>query len=146
MTSVKSLTWNCTNQTTSWLVHSLGIFGARTNHGQTWTHKTHHGPDLGEATTFPIIVFSMPLHGATSKWHFVPGLPSGSPEIPTVGVPATLGPHNFSCRPPIVMKSKAKLYPLLRDFQQYAACHLHTRKSGQFPTFSGRESNCQFDS
>jgi hypothetical protein len=23
------------------------------SHGQTWTHRTHHGPDLGEATTFP---------------------------------------------------------------------------------------------
>jgi hypothetical protein len=22
----------------------------------TWTHKTHHGPNLGEATTFPHIV------------------------------------------------------------------------------------------
>jgi hypothetical protein len=34
----------------------------------------------------------------TSKWHFVPGLPNGSPEIPIVGTPATLGPHNFVCR------------------------------------------------
>ncbi len=24
----------------------------------TWTHKTHHGPDSREATTFPLIVFS----------------------------------------------------------------------------------------
>ncbi len=45
----------------------------------TWTHKTHHGADLGEATTFPLIVYSMPLHGGhiqmtfclgTSKWEF----------------------------------------------------------------------------
>jgi len=27
----------------------------------TLTHKTHHGPDLGEATTFPHIVFSTTL-------------------------------------------------------------------------------------
>jgi hypothetical protein len=27
-----------------------------------WTHLTHHGLDLGEATTFPLIVFSAPLH------------------------------------------------------------------------------------
>ncbi len=28
----------------------------------------------------------------TSKWHFVPGLPNGSPEIPKIRTPATLGP------------------------------------------------------
>jgi len=27
----------------------------------TWTHLTHHGPDSGEATTFPHIVFSAAL-------------------------------------------------------------------------------------
>ncbi len=26
-----------------------------------WTHLTHHGPDSGEATTFPLIVFSAAL-------------------------------------------------------------------------------------
>jgi hypothetical protein len=71
------LTWTCTNQTTSWLVHSLSTFGARKSHWQTQTHKTHHGPDLGEAPTFPLIIYSMPLHEAhiqmiyyprTTKW------------------------------------------------------------------------------
>jgi hypothetical protein len=38
-------------------MHGLGTFGARTRHGQTRTHKTHHGPDLGEVTTFPLIVY-----------------------------------------------------------------------------------------
>jgi hypothetical protein len=38
-----------TNQTTSWLVHSWSTFGARMNHKQTQTHKTHHGPDLEES-------------------------------------------------------------------------------------------------
>ncbi len=45
------------------------------------------------------------------------------------------------CRPSIDMRSKEKLYPLLRAFQWYVACHLHARKSGRFLTFSGRESN-----
>ncbi len=35
MTSVQSRTWICRNQRTSWLMHSLGTFGARTSHGQT---------------------------------------------------------------------------------------------------------------
>jgi len=47
----------------------ISAFGARMNHGQTQihkTHKTHHGPDLGEATTFPLIVLSMLSHGAST--------------------------------------------------------------------------------
>ncbi len=30
----------------------------------TRTHNTHHSSDLGEATTFPLIIYSAPLHGA----------------------------------------------------------------------------------
>jgi hypothetical protein len=69
-----------------------------------------------------------------------------SPKIPKVGPPATLGAHNFVCRPPIEMRFKAKLYPSSRAFQRYVARHLHARKLGRFQTFNGRESNCQFDS
>jgi len=36
----------------------------------TRTHKTRHGPDLGEATTFPLIVYSTPLHGAHIQMAF----------------------------------------------------------------------------
>jgi hypothetical protein len=48
-------------------MHSLDTFGAQTNREQTWTHKTHHGPDLGEATTFPLIVLSVLGHGAYTQ-------------------------------------------------------------------------------
>ncbi len=41
----------------------------------TWTHKTHHGPDLGEATTFPLIVYSVTLHGAHIQMAIFPGTP-----------------------------------------------------------------------
>jgi hypothetical protein len=58
------------NQTTSWLVHSWSTFGARTIHGQTRTHKTHHGLDLGEATTFPLIVYYVPLYEAHIQMAF----------------------------------------------------------------------------
>ncbi len=84
--------------------------------------------------------------GATSKWLFVPRLPCGSPEIPTIGIPMTLGAHNFACKPLIAMQSKAKLQPSSRVFQWYVARCLHGRKSNRFLTFSGRESNYQFDS
>jgi len=80
----------------------------------------------------------------TSKWHFVLGLPNGSPEIAKVEIPATLRAHNFMCKPRTKMRSKAKLYSSLRTFQRDVARHLHIRKSGQFLTLSGWESNCQF--
>jgi hypothetical protein len=47
--------------------------------------------------------------GFTSKWLFVLGLPSGSPEIAKVGTPATLRRHNFACKTSMKMKSEAKL-------------------------------------
>jgi hypothetical protein len=51
------ITWVCTNQTTSWLVHSLGIFGARTSHEQSRTHKTHkthHSQTWGKPPPSPL--------------------------------------------------------------------------------------------
>jgi hypothetical protein len=69
------LTWTCINQTTSWLVRSLIAFGARTSHGQTWIHKTHHGLDLGEATTFPLIVYFVPSHRTSTQMSFCPKTP-----------------------------------------------------------------------
>jgi hypothetical protein len=56
---------------TKWLVHSWNTLGARMSHGLTRTHKTHHGPDLGEATTFPIIVYSVAGHGAYIQMAFL---------------------------------------------------------------------------
>ncbi len=107
-----------------------------------WIHKTYHGPDLGEATTFPFRVCFVLLHESHIQMTFC----LGSPEIPKVGPPVTLGPHNFACKPPIEMRFKAKLQPLLRSFQRYVAFHLHIRKLGRFLTFNDQESNYQFDS
>jgi hypothetical protein len=63
--------------------------------------------DLGEATTFPLIVYYVPGHKSAPKCHFVPGLPSE--EIPRVVFLAILGAHNFVCKPLIEMRFKAKL-------------------------------------
>ncbi len=82
----------------------------------------------------------------TSQWHFFSGLPRRSPEIVPVWTPGTLEAHNSLLRPPIIMRSEENLYPYLISFQQCVAICLHTSASGRFPTFSGRESNCQFDS
>jgi hypothetical protein len=78
-------------------VHSWNTFSVTINHKQTQIHKTHHGPDLGETTTFPLYSIFWLVTGLASKWHFVPGLPSASPKIPKVGTPTTLGAHNFVC-------------------------------------------------
>ncbi len=60
----------------------------------------------------------------TSKWHFVSGLPNGSPEIPKVGTPTTLGPHNFVCRPLIEMRLKQSCSPCqeLSNHMSHATC------------------------
>jgi hypothetical protein len=51
-------------------MHSWNILGARTSHEQTQIYKTHHGPNLGEATTFPLMVYFVPLHEAHIQMAF----------------------------------------------------------------------------
>jgi hypothetical protein len=57
-------------------MHNWSIFGAHMSHRHIWIHKTHHGLDLGEATTFPLIVFSMTRHEGYIQITFFLGLPS----------------------------------------------------------------------
>jgi len=45
------------------------------NHGQTRTHKTHHGPNLGEAITFPLIVYFVPSHETSTQMSICLGTP-----------------------------------------------------------------------
>ncbi len=141
MTSNHSLTRTCTKPNNKLINAQLEHFGARTSNKQTWTHKTYHGPDLGEAPPSPLQVTLCLATGPSPKCHFVLRLPNGSPEIHTTGIPVILGVHNFACRPLIEMKSEEKLQPSSRTFQQYVARHLHAKKSEQFLTFSGPESN-----
>jgi hypothetical protein len=134
------------NKPNNTLVHSWSTFSTRMNHGQTRTHKIHHGPNLGKATTFPLIVYFVSGHETNTQMAFCPRTPKWESKIPTSWTPMTLGAHNFVCRPLIEMRSKEKFYSLSRAFQQYVACHLHTRNLERFSTFNGQESNCQFDS
>jgi hypothetical protein len=53
-------------------MHGWSTFGAWTNHEQTRIHKTHHGLNLQESTTFPLIVFFVPNHGANTQMSFCP--------------------------------------------------------------------------
>jgi hypothetical protein len=51
-------------------------FGALTSHEHTPTHKTPHGLDSGEATTFHLTIFSMTNHGGYTQMSFFPRLQS----------------------------------------------------------------------
>jgi hypothetical protein len=76
--SVKQLTHSSKptqNQQTSWLTQGWSTFSARKRHGQLQTHKTHHIPDSGEATTFPHIVYSAPPRRNGIRMAFCLGIP-----------------------------------------------------------------------
>ncbi len=142
---VQSLTRTCIKPTVSGqcIVGALLVLRRATGNLDT---QDSPRPGLGGRHHLPPYSILCSSPWATSKWLFVAGLPNGSPEIPTIGTPATLEAHNFLCRPPIAMRSKAKLQLLLRSFQWYVSCCLHARELGRFSTFSGRESNYHFDS
>ncbi len=128
-----------TKTNTRWLVHSLSTFGVKTSHEQLRIHKIHHGLDLGEATTFPFILYYAPLHKNHIQMAFCPGTPKWESRNSHNWVSCDFGAHNFACRPLIVMRFKEKLQPSSKSFQRYVACCLHARKFGQFLTFSGHK-------
>jgi hypothetical protein len=76
----------------------------------TWTCR-NHGPDLGEATTFPLIVYSVPLHEAHIQMAFYPRTPKWGFRNSQSGTSAILGPHNFVCRPLIEIRFEASCIP-----------------------------------
>ncbi len=97
----------------TWLVHIPGhpwVLGQATG---TLDHKTHHGSDLGEATTFPHIVFSAPHFGAQRGGG--ENLPSS--QIRETGMPFLTIPLHFgdgrlrshAKRPPIGVEGLALL-------------------------------------
>jgi hypothetical protein len=57
----------------------------------TSDHKTHHGPDSGDATTIPHIVYSVTLRRTHIQMAQIPGTPEmesrSCPEIISGGVP-----------------------------------------------------------
>jgi len=45
------------------------------SHGVTRIHKTHHNSNLGEAPTFPFILYYVPFHKAHIQMAFCPKTP-----------------------------------------------------------------------
>jgi hypothetical protein len=56
-------------------VYNWNIFCAWTSRMHTQIHKTHHGSNLGEATTFPFIVFFVINHRGYTQMSFCPRTP-----------------------------------------------------------------------
>jgi hypothetical protein len=82
-----------------WLLHSWSTFGARISCMQTHIHKTHHGLDLVKATTFPLIVLSMPGHEASIQMSFCPRTPKlGVPKFLKLELPWLLRPITFCAK------------------------------------------------
>jgi hypothetical protein len=68
-------------------MHSWSTFGAQINNGRTWTNKIHHGLSLGQAITFPLIIFSVPSHEAYIQMSFCPRTPKlGVSKFPKLGL------------------------------------------------------------
>ncbi len=74
-------------------MHSLSTFSVRTSHGQAWTHKTHHGPDLGQATTFlPYNILCASPRGPHPNDIFSRDSQMGVSKFPKLGLPWLWGP------------------------------------------------------
>jgi hypothetical protein len=100
---------NYSNQIISWSMHSWSIFDAWMNHGHTQTHKIHHSPNLGEATTFLFIIFLIGHKGPHPNVILSRDSQVESLKVFKIGIPSTLERHNFLCRPSTEMRSEEKL-------------------------------------
>jgi hypothetical protein len=95
-------------------------------------------PRLGGSHHLHLKVFSVMNHGGLHSNVIL--------SRDKIRTPSIVEGHNFLWRPPTEIKSKEKLYHLLKAFQRYVACHMHTHISRRFLIFSGRKSNWHFDS
>ncbi len=134
------------NKPPTWLDHIPGhpwVLGQATG---TLDHETHDGLGSGEATTFPHIVFFATLRRDYIQMALFPGTPKLESRNCPGWSPGTLGAHNSRLQSLIATRSKPILYFSLRSFQRRIALSIRRSERGRFPTFSGWESNCQFDS
>jgi hypothetical protein len=113
----------------------------------TWTHKIHHGPDSGVShhlTPYSILCVT-PWRGHSNGF-LSRDSQSGVPKLSRVGVPRLW--TNITSRPNLRSGRglNQSCSPSKRAFERHVALPQRTSGAGRFSTFSGRESNCQFDS
>ncbi len=138
------------NKPPTWLVHIPGHPWVLGQAAGNLTHLTHHGPDSRVShhlTPYSILCDSRrhPRPNVIFSRDSRVGVPKLSRNCPGWS-PGTLGAHNSQLRSLIATRSESNLYPSSRSFQQRFALSIRRSGRGRFPTFSGRESNCQFDS
>jgi hypothetical protein len=73
-------------------MHSCNTLDAQTSHKHTQIHKTHHGPDLGETTSFLLIVFFFINHKGYIQMSFCH---LGVPKFLKLGFPQLWRPIKF---------------------------------------------------
>jgi hypothetical protein len=115
--------------------------------GFTWTHHTPGSGVCHHHTPYSILCDASPHphpNGTNSRDSQV-GVPKFT-QVSRFWTPGTLGGHNSSPRPRIATRSEPKLWPSSRSFQRRIVLPNRTSGAGRFPTFSGQELNCQFDS
>jgi hypothetical protein len=137
------------NQPTRWLVLCWSTFGVRTSYGRLWTHKTHHGPNLEEATTFPHIIYFAPLRKGYVQMVFLSrNSRRGVPKLPWLELSQLCGAIT-SCSNLRLGRGLKQSCSLVKSFPTVCRtlpARTKIQKSNRFPTFGGRESNCLFDS
>ncbi len=115
MISNHSLTQTCTKPNNKLVSAQLEHFWCQDETRANSDSQNSPQPRLGGKPSPSPLQYTLCLAtGPASKCHFVPVLPNGSPKIPITSTSATLGAHNFACKPLIEVRSKAKLQPLSR--------------------------------
>jgi len=85
-------------------------FGVGTSHEQHGHTRITTARTLGEATTFPLIVYPVTRRGGGIQMAILSrDSRVGVPKSRIFETPATLKLHNFRSRPPIDLPSEAKL-------------------------------------
>jgi hypothetical protein len=129
-----------------WSVHSWSTFGAKMSHGQlghtkftmarTW--GSHHLPPYAILYNFP---WGPHPNGLLSRDSHL-----GVLKFPQLGLPWLWRRITWHANLRLQWGLKQSCILCQELSKSYVTRCLHARKSGRFLTFSGRESNCHFDS
>jgi len=94
----------------------------------TWTHKTHHGPDLREATSFPHIIFSAAGRGGYIRMAQFPGTPEMESRNCPGKTPGTLNHPNSRLQSWIATRSNQSCSPRRDLFNAMSHTQIRRRK------------------
>jgi hypothetical protein len=123
--------------------------GVRTSHGH-FGPRDRPWPGLGGSHHLPPYnILCTTFRGLHPNGSFSRDSQVGVPKLSRNCLgwsPGTLGAHNSRLQSLIATRSKPNLSALSSSFQRRIALSIRRSARGRFPTFSGRESKCQFDS